>query len=320
VLASAAGAAGAAVAAAGGGISIIGSSLSTSTSTSGPAGDINITTPGALVLSGTTIASQSTSTAADAGPVGMINLSGGSVSLLGGSLVSAISAGGTAVAPEGGTPAAAITISSTDGSSPFVIADSTVTTQAAVTNGSNIVVNAGESPLLLTNSVITASAAAGNGGNITINNAGNTALQRSAIVAQAGPGNGGAINIGLKKGAIFIQDSESLVSATSKTGNNGTVTINSPQTDLNSALRVPEVSAARAPELTANACRHEGSHSTFVREGRGGVAPDPQDYLRGPTHSATPTAWNIEDAPRPDAPAAAAPLLLAKAATTLECP
>ena len=205
------------------------------------------------------------------------------MSLLGGSLVSTISAGGTSVAPEaGGIPGASITINSTDGSSRLLISDSTVTTQAAATNGSNIVINGGGSLMLLTNSLVTASAVAGNGGNITINNAGSTALQRSAIVAQAGPGNGGAINIGLQEGAVFVQDSQSLVSATSKTGNNGTVTISSPQTDLNSALRTPEVSVARAPELSANVCRREGSHSTFVREGRGGVPPDPEGYLIAP--------------------------------------
>lgn len=266
-----------------GGVSITDSSLSTSTSTSGAAGDINVSTPGALVLSGSTIASQSTAIGPSAGPVGVINLSGGSVSLLAGSLVSAISAGGTAVTPEAGsTPGAAITINNTDSHSKLLISGSTVTTQAAATNGSNIVINGGGSLMFLTDSLVTASAVAGNGGNITINNIGSTALQRSAIVAQAGPGNGGAINIALKDGAVFVQDASSLVSATSKSGNNGTVTISSPQTDLNSALRTPDVSVARAPELSANVCRREGSHSTFVREGRGGVPPDPEGYLSAP--------------------------------------
>lgn len=264
------------------GISISGSKLSTSTSGSGAAGDITMTTPGALQLTGSQIESKSTATAANAGPVGVINLTGGSVGLFG-STISAISNGGTAVPSEGGVAGAAITIKSTGGQTPLQFIDSTVTTQAVVTNGSNIVVNAGGSGVKLSNSVITASAVGGNGGNITVNDAGSTALQHTAIVAQAGPGNGGAINIGLKQGAVFVQDSESLVSATSKSGNNGTVTINSPQTDLNSALRVPEVSVAHGPELTANVCRHEGNHSTFVKEGRGGVAADPQGYLPSTT-------------------------------------
>ena len=263
-------------------VSITGGSVKAATTGVGNAGNISMTAPGALVLSGTTIDSQSSSTAADAGAVGVINLSGGSVSLSG-STVSALSKGGTAVTSEGGPPGAAITISSTGDSSPFEISGSTITTQAAVTNGSNIVVNAGGSEMLLSNSQVSASATGGNGGNITVTAAGNTVLHGSQIVAQAGPGDGGAINIGLKQGAVFVQDSTSLVSATSRTGNNGTVTIDSPQTDLNSALRVPVVSVAHAPELTANVCRHDSNRSTFVREGRGGVAPDPQGYLSSTT-------------------------------------
>jgi hypothetical protein len=305
-------AAGVRLAAAGGtnGISITGSKLSTSTSGTGAAGDITVSTPGALVLTGSQIESQSTATGPTAGVVGVINLGGGSVSLLG-STISAISNGGTAVPSTTGTAGAAITINSTSGQDLLSIIGSQITTQAQVTNGSNIVVNAGGSKIKLSNSVITASATAGNGGNITVNDAGDTALQRSAIVAQAGPGNGGAINIGLKQGALFIQDSESLVSATSKTGNNGTVTINSPQTDLNSALRVPEVSAARAPELTANACRHDGNHSTFVKEGRGGVAADPQGYLTG-SEASGPSTSGVTGT-------SAGALLLASTTTTTEC-
>jgi len=301
------------------GISISGSKLSTSTSGSGAGGDITVSTPGALVLNGTTIESQSTAAGPTAGPVGVIGLTGGAVNLLG-STISAVSNGGTAVPSEGGVPGAVITINSTGSQDLLSISDSQITTQAQVTNGSNIVVNAGGSIIKLSNSVITASATAGNGGNITVNDAGSTALQRSAIVAQAGPGNGGAINIGLKQGALFIQDSESLVSATSKSGNNGTVTINSPQTDLNSALRVPEVSAARSPELTANVCHHEGNRSTFVKEGRGGVAADPQGYLSGSSSSVPPMARAAGGEERSAAAADAVPTpVLASTTTMTDC-
>jgi filamentous hemagglutinin family protein len=280
----------AAAVAGGGSISISGSSLSTSTSTSGNAGDITVITPGALTLSGTTVASQSTSTAANAGSVGIINLSGGSVSITNGSGVLASSQGGQpgAVGVTGPSTAAAITISSTGGTTPLLISNSKISTIAQVVNGSNMVINAGGSPVLVEGSELSASATAGNGGNITINDAGDTVLGQSAIVAQAGPGNGGAINIGLTPGSVFVQDSSSIVSATSKTGNNGTVTINSPQTDLNSALRVPEVSAARTPELSANACARDASHSTFVREQRGGVVSGPEGYLSGQPAASVP--------------------------------
>jgi large exoprotein involved in heme utilization and adhesion len=172
---------------------------------------------------------------------------------------------------------------------PLLLAgNSQITTNADASTGGNITVNAGGSPLTLHSSVINATAGkTGNGGNITINNVGQTILQNSAILARADSGNGGAININLKSGALFIQDSQSLVSAQSKTGNSGTVSINAPQTDLNSGLAVPEVSVARAAELTSNACRHDASHSTFVREGRGGITRDPDGYLTSQSTNGT---------------------------------
>ncbi len=318
----------AAAAAAGDGITIEGSTLSTSTSTTGNAGDLTVITPGALALADTVIESKSTSPASTAGSVGVINLSGGSVSITDGSSVLASSQGGRAAATGATgsgpstapttTPAAAITISSTDGTTPLEIFDSTISTKAQVVNGSNTVINAGGSQVLLEGSEIIASATAGNGGNITINDAGDTVLARSAIVAQAGPGNGGAINVHLVNGAVFVQDSASIVSATSKTGNNGTVTINSPQTDLNSALRVPEVSAARTPELTANACKRDASHSTFVREGRGGVEPRPDSYLTGPVASG-PTDSRGAQGPAAVPATANDPTLLASATADSGC-
>jgi hypothetical protein len=275
-----------------GSIAINGSTLSTSTSTSGNAGDINVTTTGALALSNATIESQSTSSSAtNAGSVGVINLTAGSFSMTDQSLVSATSVGantGATGTPAPGPTTPAITISSTGGTSPLLIADSSVNASAGLANGSNLVINAGGSPIRLQGSTILASATAGNGGNITINDAGTTTLQQTGILAQAGPGNGGAINIQLKAGALFVQDAQSLVSATSQSGNNGTVTISAPQTNFQSSLRIPDVSAAKAPELSANACQRDAGHSTFVREGRGGVTPGPDDYLPGRSASAVP--------------------------------
>jgi fibronectin-binding autotransporter adhesin len=273
-----------------GSIAITASTLSTSTSTSGNAGNIDVTSTGALALSEATIESKSTSPSpTNAGTVGIIKLSGAPVSITNHSLVSATSVG-TFVPGEttgaGTTPGTAITISSTGGTAPLQVSDSSVNASAGLANGSNIVIDAGGSPIELQRSTILASANAGNGGNITINDAGTTTLQQTGILARATAGNGGAINIQLKGGAVFVQDAQSLVSATSQTGNNGTVTISGPQTNFQSSLFIPEVSAAKSPELSANACQRDGSHSTFVREGRGGVAPGPDDYLTGPAADA----------------------------------
>jgi large exoprotein involved in heme utilization and adhesion len=279
--------------------------LSTSTSTSGNAGNIDVSTTGALSLADTTIESKSTSPSpTNAGKVGIIRLTGASVSITDHSLVSGTSLGTSEAGNDGGqtTPGTAITISSTGGTTPLVIADSSVNASAGLANGSNIVIDAGGSPVELQRSSILASAKAGNGGNITINDAGSTTLQQTGILAQAGPGNGGAINILLRGGAVFVQDAQSLVSATSQSGNNGTVTISGPQTNFQSSLFVPEVSAAKPPELSANACQRDSSHSTFVREGRGGVAPGPDDYVTGT--AAPSAAAGGESARQPGAAAA----------------
>jgi len=273
-------------AAAPGSIAITASTLSTSTSTSGNAGNIDVTSTGPLALSAATIESESTSPSpTNAGTVGIITLTGASVSITDHSLVSATSVGNFVPGETSGggttTPGTAITINSTGGTTPLQVSDSTVNASAGLANGSNIAVNAGGSPIELQGSNLLASANAGNGGNITINDAGTTTLQQSGILARATAGNGGAINIQLTKGAVFVEDAQSLVSATSQTGNNGTVTISGPQTNFQSSLYVPLVSAAKPPELSANACQRDSSHSTFVREGQGGVAPAPDDYATG---------------------------------------
>jgi hypothetical protein len=302
-----------------GSIAITASTLSTSTSTSGNAGNIDVTSTGPLALSAATIESQSTSPSpTNAGTVGIITLTGASVSITNHSLVSATSVGnfvpgettGEGTPPPATTPGTAITISNTGGTAPLQISNSSVNASAGLANGSNIAVNAGGSPVELQGSTLLASANAGNGGNITINDAGTTTLQQSGILARATAGNGGAINIQLTKGAVFVEDAQSLVSATSQTGNNGTVTISGPQTNFQSSLYVPEVSAAKPPELSANACQRDSSHSTFVREGQGGVAPAPDDYATGRAAGARASESAAQARPAP-AVAGNAPVRLA---------
>jgi filamentous hemagglutinin family protein len=173
---------------------------------------------------------------------------------------------------------------------PMLLSDSLITTTAASSTGGNIQINGDGGPVILRSSGIETSAGAnGNGGNITINDAGNTVLQSSSILAQANAGNGGAITINLASGALFVEDSQSLVSAQSATGNNGAINISTPASDLNSALTIPDVNVARTPELDSNVCkRSSGSRSTFVREGHGGVAPAPDGYLNSVPDEAAP--------------------------------
>ena len=84
------------------------------------------------------------------------------------------------------------------------------------------------------------------------------------------------------------------MSADSGSGINGEVTIDSPNTDLNSALQPQDVDISRPATLASDVCTRTttDSRSTFVRAGRGGVAERPDGYLT------TTTADASEDAKR----------------------
>lgn len=107
-------------------------------------------------------------------------------------------------------------------------------------------------------------------------------LQRGQIFARAVEGDGGSIWIDLEPGATLLRDSQSLISAASDQGNDGQVTINSPDLDLNAVVQPQDVSAEPPPELRANVCAPASGEkpSTFVRENRGGVVGAPDGYLR----------------------------------------
>ena len=160
--------------------------------------------------------------------------------------------------------------------------DSQIVTRALSASGGDIVINASGSLITLRDATIEASAGAGGqGGDITISDAGQTILQGSGILARAENGDGGSIEINLSPGEVFVQDSESLVSADSGSGINGEVTIDSPNTDLNSALQPQDVDISRPATLASDVCTRTttNSRSTFVRAGRGGVAERPDGYL-----------------------------------------
>lgn len=248
-------------------------------------GSITVTTTGGISLAGhgTTISAN----ASGAGSGGTVELTAESLTMADGARI--------ATQATGAGNSGAITInlkpSPTGTLPPVLLSDSLITTTAVSSTGGNIQINGDGGPMTLRSSGIETSAGAnGNGGNITINDAGQTVLQSSGILAEANAGNGGAITINLASGALFVADSLSLVSAQSATGNNGVIIISTPASDLNSALTVPDVNVARTPELDSNVCKRSssGSRSTFVREGRGGVAPAPDGYLNGVPEDATP--------------------------------
>jgi len=207
----------------------------------------------------------------------------GAITVTGGTAGVTIDNGTLSTSTVGTGTAGDITIGiSTNAASQIRIANSSVTTTASIADGGDITINANGDQLTLDRTIIGASAGEqGQGGDITINNAnGQAIIQGSQILAQADDGDGGAIFIN-NSGGQLIRDSQTVINADSSAGNNGTVSISSPNTDLNSAIKAQEVDVATPPELGSNACvaGKTSDRSTFVRENRGGVAARPDSYL-----------------------------------------
>jgi hypothetical protein len=193
----------------------------------------------------------------------------------------------------------------------LLIENSTVTTNAEAAEGGDITLDGGGSSIYLNNSVLFASAGAnGNGGDVTISNINQTLIEHSLILAQAVQGNGGSILLTLQDGATFLQDSSTLINADSQQGINGEVTINRPNTDLNSSIQPQEVDVSKPAELGDDVCAPAtpGARSTFVREGRGGVAESPDGYMTTmPASGAAPDRTSASDRSVPVARTAARP-------------
>jgi hypothetical protein len=132
--------------------------------------------------------------------------------------------------------------------------------------------------LYLVNSEITTSVEnkTGNGGDIDIA-AGLAVLDQSKIIAQAQEGNGG--NIAIDVGA-FIESADSTVSASSRTGISGLVTING-ITPVNGALVAlsSELRSAVAVSENRRAARAGRPQSGLVAAGRGGLPREPDNSL-----------------------------------------
>jgi filamentous hemagglutinin family protein len=122
---------------------------------------------------------------------------------------------------------------------------------------------------------------AGDGGNITINTDTLAALENSTIAANAQEGRGGRVSIAAQ--GVFLSP-ESAITATSARGAEftGTVTIQTPTTDLKSGL----VELAQNPidpnQRIATGCETDRGN-TFTVTGRGGLPEDPTQRVLGST-------------------------------------
>jgi large exoprotein involved in heme utilization and adhesion len=139
----------------------------------------------------------------------------------------------------------------------------------------------------LTNSRISTSVAdgTGGGGNIKIDPQ-FVILQNSQIIAQANAGAGGEINV---TAGVFLADPNSVVDASSKSGPQGTVNIQSPVQNLGEQLSPLAQQFSNAAALLAQRCAArvaDGKFSTFVVAGREGLPVEPGGFLASPSWTA----------------------------------
>ncbi len=193
---------------------------------SGDGGAIRIHSE-ALVLSNGGRIDTSTS---HAGTAGVIEVTGGAIGLHSGAQISSRS-----ISDGHAGSAGRINIGTINNpvASLEIIGDAAITTDAVNAGGGRVNVFA-QDLVYLAHSQVTTSVADGTGfgGDIFIDPT-NVVLNHSQILAQAFAGDGGAITIITDN---FIPSNDSIVSATSQRGNNGTVEIVAPETDINADL------------------------------------------------------------------------------------
>ncbi|HBE33240.1 MAG TPA: hypothetical protein DD990_18460, partial [Cyanobacteria bacterium UBA11368] len=130
----------------------------------------------------------------------------------------------------------------------------------------------------------------GTGGNIIIDTPNLVALENSDITANAFRGDGGQVNITAQ--AIFgtefrpppiLDTPESDITASSRFGRQGEVTINTPDVNPSSGLIELPHNFADATRLIVDRCAPVRHGSSFVVTGRGGISPSPNESFSGET-------------------------------------
>lgn len=171
------------------------------------------------------------------------------------------------------------------------IVGSQIQTTSAQSGGGSIDIQT-QNRIRIDNGVVSASAngvtADSGGGNVSIDPELFT-LRQSQIVAQANAGTGGNINL---VATNFIADSETLISASSQRGIDGTVAIESPNQAVNPISIELSTGFQDLPDFISNNCTSPGlqDRSYLIVENMNPVRRDPADYL--PTSQRSSSAVN----------------------------
>ncbi|MBX3326974.1 MAG: hypothetical protein KF682_13830, partial [Nitrospira sp.] len=274
------------------------SGISTRTSNTGAGGDITVSSNSVRIRNQGSISGETSGTTATA-TGGRILVTGETIRFENGALVTSSSTG----AGSGGniTLSAEQSVTVRDNASvsassagtgaagnveikagkQFEVERGSITTQSNQLHGGNIAIQASDLVRVVDGKVSTSALnGGGNGGNITIDPK-VVLLQNSEVLAQAKDGNGGSISIATP---LYLKDQSSLVNADSQFGVNGTVTIQSPISNLSSAVG-QLVSKTSPPQvLLQNRCvaLAGGEQSTFLLAGRDALPDEPSGWLSSP--------------------------------------
>jgi len=211
------------------------------------------------------------------GAGGNINLRGSAIQLSNGASISATSTGRG--------DAGNITVNA---GNRFAMTNSSVTTEAHQSSGGAITITTNlNGTVQLTDSIISASVLDGTGGGGSVNiDPQFVTLQNSQILAQAVQGPGGNISITTN---LLLPDANSTISASSQSGVNGTVTIQSPNAPISGQIQPLGKTPLLATTLLNLHCASlaDGQFSSFTVAGRDSLPTEPGGWLTSPLALAT---------------------------------
>ncbi|BFU96557.1 MAG: protein of unknown function [Nitrospira sp.] len=287
----------------------------------GAAGAITIAATQQALISGSSTAISSSSDSGATGHAGQITLSAPTVMIENGGRILTSTTGGAAGGDIGITAGqsfimtngASISANSTGtgnagsvqitAGNQFAMTNSTITTEANQSSGGIIKITTNPSGTVdLSNSTISASVLDGTGGGGSVSlDPQFVILQNSQILAQAQQGPGGNILINITNGGTFLPDATSVVSASSQSGVNGTVTIQAPIAPAGGKIQPLGKAPLQVTALLSQRCAAiaRGEVSSFVVAGRDTLPTEPGGWLTSPLAGITleSPAGNVTQAP-----------------------
>ena len=256
------------------------STLSASANSDGNAGRIDITAGAGTLLNNSVISSDTTGSGV-----------GGDI-LIEANLLDVFSEAVISSSATGVSDAGDITLIVPD---TLQIVRGAIQTTSALSGGGSINIQT-LNRIRIDQSIISASAngvtESSGGGNITIDPELFT-IRQSQIVAQANAGTGGNIDLVANN---FLADTETLISASSQRGIDGTVEIESPNQEVNPISAELNTGFQVLPEFISSNCTLKGSQdrSYLIVDNMNPVRRDPADYLPAPSRYAPAVAYENE--------------------------